>query len=130
MHTKKTNNTNKLIQISYHSILTKIQKLQNLKKKKKKLFSIPASTPDTGRYCPKLASTAGTRPVQPVFFWVRNRGSNVSDCWPVRYIPAVPLGTVRNWQPWLALYFNLRYTLKFDCLLIYTWSLLWISYHY
>ena len=34
MHTKKTNNTNKLIQISYHSILTKIQKLQNLKKKK------------------------------------------------------------------------------------------------
>ena len=36
MHTKKTNNTNKLIQISYHSVLTKIQKLQNLKKKKKK----------------------------------------------------------------------------------------------
>ena len=35
MHTKKTNDTNKLIQISYHFALTKIQKLQNLKKKKK-----------------------------------------------------------------------------------------------
>ena len=70
MHTKKTNNTNKLIQISYHSILTKIQKLQNLKKKKK-LFSVPAGTPGTGRYCPKLA---GTRPVRPVFFPVRIRG--------------------------------------------------------
>ena len=40
MHTKKTNNTNKLIQISYHFVLTKIQKLQNLKKKKKKI-SVP-----------------------------------------------------------------------------------------
>ena len=29
---KKTNNTNKLMQISYHSALTKIQKLQNLNK--------------------------------------------------------------------------------------------------
>ena len=38
MHTKKTNNTNKLMQISYHSVLTKIQKLQNLKKKNKKNF--------------------------------------------------------------------------------------------
>ena len=33
MHTKKTNNTNKLMQISYHFTLKKIQKLQNLKKK-------------------------------------------------------------------------------------------------
>ena len=45
MHTKKTNNTNKLMQISYHFAQTKIQKLQNLKnnnnkklKKKKKFF--------------------------------------------------------------------------------------------
>ena len=38
LHTKKTNNTNKLMQISYHSTLTKIQKLQNKKKKKKKKF--------------------------------------------------------------------------------------------
>ena len=43
MHTKKTNNTNKLIQISYHSVLTKIQKLQKFKKKKKTFFC-------TGRY--------------------------------------------------------------------------------
>ena len=31
MHTKKTNNTNKLMQISYHFTLTKIKKLQKLK---------------------------------------------------------------------------------------------------
>ena len=48
------------MQISYHSVLTKIQNLQNLKKKKKKkLFSVPVSTPGTGRYCPKLTGTAG-----------------------------------------------------------------------
>ena len=40
------------MQISYHSVLTKIQKLQNLKKKKKNFFF-------TGRYCPKLTGTAG-----------------------------------------------------------------------
>ena len=49
LHIKKTNNTNKLIQISYHSTLTKIQKLQNYKKKKS--FFLPvhqksASMPD------------------------------------------------------------------------------------
>ena len=56
LHTKKKNNTNKLMQISYHSALAKIQKLQNLKKKKqKKLFSVPAGTPGSGRYCLKLA---------------------------------------------------------------------------
>ena len=59
MHTKKTNNTNKLMQISYHFILTKIQKLQNLKKKKKNFFSVLAGTSSTGRYCPKLTGTAG-----------------------------------------------------------------------
>ena len=58
MHTKKTNNTNKLIQISYHSILTKIQKLQNFKKKKKH-FSVSTGTLGIGRYYPKLAGTAG-----------------------------------------------------------------------
>ena len=61
------------MQISYHSVLTKIQKLQNLKKKKK-TFSVLAGMPDIDRYCPKSAGTAGTRPVQPVFFSVRNRG--------------------------------------------------------
>ena len=55
MHTKKTNNTNKLIQISYHFVLTKIQKLQNLKKKKKKktffLYrSVRPVLPEIGRY--------------------------------------------------------------------------------
>ena len=66
MHTKKTNNTNKLMQISYHFAQTKIQKLQNLKnnnnkkfKKKKNFFSVPAGTPSTGRYCPKLTGAAG-----------------------------------------------------------------------
>ena len=38
LHTKKTNNTNKLMQISYYFTLTKIQKLQNLKLKKKNFF--------------------------------------------------------------------------------------------
>ena len=32
LHTKKTNNVNKLMQISYHFALTKIQKLQQQKK--------------------------------------------------------------------------------------------------
>ena len=68
MHTKKTNNTNKLIQISYHFVLTKIQKLQNLKKKKKKTFFL---------YWPVRPVPAGIArnwPVRPVFFPVRNRG--------------------------------------------------------
>ena len=64
MHTKKTNNTNKLMKISYHFALTKIQKLQNLKNnnnknKNKNFFSVPAGTPNTGQYCPKLTVTAG-----------------------------------------------------------------------
>ena len=50
------------MQISYHSVLIKIQKLQNLKKKKKKkLFSLPAGI-------------AQNWPVRPVFFLVLNRG--------------------------------------------------------
>ena len=61
------------MQISYHSVLTKIQKLQNLKKKKKKIY-VPAGTPGASRYCPKFSGTAGTRPVRPVFFPVRNKG--------------------------------------------------------
>ena len=56
MHTKKTNNTNKLMQICYHFALTKIQKLKNLKKNKK----IKKNFFCTGRYCPKLAGMAGT----------------------------------------------------------------------
>ena len=54
LHTKKINNTNKLIQISYHSALTKFKNCKTLKKnlKKKKIC-----TPNTGRYCPKLAGT-------------------------------------------------------------------------
>ena len=46
LNTKKTNNTIKLMQVSYHFVLTKIQKLQN-KKKKKSFFSVPADTPST-----------------------------------------------------------------------------------
>ena len=41
MQTKKINNTNKLMQINYHSGLTKIWKLKK-KKKKKRLFSVLA----------------------------------------------------------------------------------------
>ena len=78
------------MQISYHSVLTKIQKLQKFKKKKKKTFFF------TGRY-------AQYRPVLPkigrygrYFFWYETEGSSVPNCWPVRYIPAVPAGMVRN----------------------------------
>ena len=46
LHTKKTDNTNKLMQISYHLALTKITKL----KKKKKLSSVPAGTHGTDQY--------------------------------------------------------------------------------
>ena len=75
MHTKKTNDTNKLIQISYHFALTKIQKLQNFKKKKnkkkqkKKPFSVSVGSPSISRYCPKLAGMVDT---WSVFKLVRN----------------------------------------------------------
>ena len=65
MYTKKTNNTNKLIQISYHFVLTKIQKLQNLKKKKKTFFCTGRYAryrpvlPEIGRYDRYEAGTAG-----------------------------------------------------------------------
>ena len=57
MHTKKTNNTNKLILISYHSILTKIQKLQNFKKKKNFFLYRPV-LPEIDRYGWYKAGTA------------------------------------------------------------------------
>ena len=44
------------MQISYHSALTKIQKLQNLKKKNNKNIKIKICT---GQYCSKLADTTG-----------------------------------------------------------------------
>ena len=57
------------MQISYHSVLTKIQKLQNLKKKKTFFFTgrytrYRLVLPEIGRY---MASTAG-------IFLVRNMG--------------------------------------------------------
>ena len=90
------------MQISYHSALTKIQKLQNLKKKKKKkLFSVSADI-------------VRNWPVQLVFFLVRNWGLYVPVCLSVRYIPTVPAGTVRirlplfTWhkRKFLFLFFN------------------------
>ena len=75
------------MQINYYSALTKIQKLQNLKNKKKKLFFC------TGRYawyCSKLAGTAG------IFSGMKQGGLYVLVCLSVRYIPAIPAGTVRN----------------------------------
>ena len=93
MHTKETNNTNKLMQISYHSALIKIQKLQNLKKNKNKLFSVLIDTPSTCRYCPKLTSMAGTWPVRLVFKPVQNVNVLISVHIPVRYILASMAGT-------------------------------------
>ena len=69
------------MQISYHSAITKIQKLQNLKKKKKKkIFLYRPGLPKIGRY-------------DRYFFQYETRGLYVPVCLPVRYIPA---GTVRN----------------------------------
>ena len=83
LHTKKTNNTNKLMQISYHSTLTKIQKLQNLEKKKKKNLYWPV--------CPVLAGIARNWLVWPIFFPVRNMGVICTS---------LLAGTVRNRLPW------------------------------
>ena len=52
------------MQISYHSILTKIQKLQNYKKKNFKCFfsSVPGvltDTPEIDRYARYMADTPG-----------------------------------------------------------------------
>ena len=47
-----------------------------------------------------FVSMAGSRPVWPVFFSVRNKGVFVLVYWPVRYISAVSTGTVRNWLSW------------------------------
>ena len=58
---------------------------------KKKLFSVPAGTPGTGRYCMKLAGMASTWSVRPVFKPVRNVDISIPVYILVRYIPA---GTV------------------------------------
>ena len=67
------------MQISYHSTLTKIQKLQNLKKKIKKNC--------TGRYFPKLAGMAGTWLVRLVFKPVQNVNVSIPVYIPIWYIP-------------------------------------------
>ena len=96
MHTKKTNNTNKLMQISYHSALTKIQKLQNLEKKKKKHFSVPVWNVDVSipvyipiRYIP--ADTAGTGTVLTSLLLPLNK-SSLAWFWP---FPLVNLVTTK-----------------------------------
>ena len=111
MHTKKTNNTKKLIQISYHSVLTKIQKLQNFKKKEKKnLFLYRPVLPEIGRYGRYEAGPAGIfsdtkqggrvyriagrygilRPYQPVRYGIDNLVWNswMKECAP--YITHAP----------------------------------------
>ena len=75
------------MQINYHSVLTKIQKLQNLKRKKLFFFFVPIGTPSTGRYCPKLVGMTGTWLVRLVFKPVRNVDVMVPVYIPVRYIP-------------------------------------------
>ena len=105
MHTKKTNNTNKLMQISYHSALTKIQKLQNLKKKKNFFLYRPV-LPEIGRY-------------DWYFFWYETWELYVLDCLPVRYISAVPTGTVQNW---LSCDIQCKSMLLFTCWEVVYWQ--------
>ena len=78
MHTKKTNNTNKLMQISYHYALKKIQKLQNYKKKKKKNFFL---------YRLVCLVPAGIVWNWPVFKSEQNVNVSISVFIPVWYIP-------------------------------------------
>ena len=84
------------MQISYHFVLTKIQKLQNLKIKKKTFFCTGQYAwyrpvlPEIVRYSQYEVGMAGT------FFQYETGGSSVLDCWPVRYIPTILAGTVRN----------------------------------
>ena len=56
LHTKKTNNTNKLMQVSYSFALTKIQKLQNFFKKSF-FFFVSADTPEIGQYARYMVGT-------------------------------------------------------------------------
>ena len=77
MHTKKTNNTNKLMQISYHSALTKIQK-------KKKNFFL---------YQLLRLVLAGIAWNWPVFKPERNVDISILIFVPVRYIPTDMVST-------------------------------------
>ena len=89
MHTKKINNTNKLIQVNYHSVLTKIQKLPKKKRKEEEaFFSVSANTLGTGRYCPKSAGMANTWPIQQVFKPIWNVSISIPVYVPVWYILA------------------------------------------
>ena len=72
LYTKKKNNTNKFMQISYHSALKKIKKLQNLKKKKNFFLYRPAR--------PVLVNIARN---QLVFKRVRNVDVSISVYIPV-----------------------------------------------
>ena len=73
------------MQISYHSALTKIQKLQNLKKKIKNFFQYRPILPKIDRY-------------GQYFFQYETGRLYVPVCLPVRYIPT---GTIRNRLPWV-----------------------------
>ena len=84
MHTKKTNNTNKLMQTS-DCFYKKNQKLQNFKKKKKKklFFFVPSG----------IAWNQPVWPIRLVFKPVRNVGISIPVYVPVQYIPTCT-GTV------------------------------------
>lgn len=92
------------MQISYHSTLIKIKKLQNFKKnleKRKNFFSVLAGTLGTGRYCLKLVGMASTWPVRPVFKLVRNVNVSILVCNQYgMYRPAWPV-PIRYRLPWL-----------------------------
>ena len=77
--------TNKLIQISYNFVLTKIQKLKNFKKKKKNFFLYRPVFPEIGRY---EAGTAGIFSGTKQGGWVyriAGRYGIFRPVWPVRY---------------------------------------------
>ena len=126
MHTEKTNNTNKLMQISYHFTLTKIQKLQ---KKKLFLYWLVRLVP---------AGIAWNWPVRPVFFPVWNRGvictglltgtvySDGTGRYGTELTPLIWIGfwyTMQSFSYHFHLFKIINYFLKF---LTFFTSLIWI----
>ena len=78
------------MQISYHSAITKIQKLQNFKKKKKKNFCTGRYAryrpvlPEIGRYSRYEAGTAGIFSSTKQGGWVYRIAGRYGIFWPVR----------------------------------------------
>ena len=84
------------MQINYHLVLTKIQKLQNWKKKKNTYFY-------TILYRPKHPKSLDMVDTRPIFKPIRNVDVSLLVHVSVRYISVVPASTVRYGIDYLGL---------------------------